>query len=215
MKKALLALAALASTMQAVHAQGVTWAQHIAPLMYTKCTSCHHPGGLAPFSLMNYQDAVDKKLMVVNATSSGEMPPWPPDPNYRHYKDERLLTNAQVNMINTWVSNGTPQGDMNTAPVPPVYTNGSVLPSVDLTVQIPTYTVPNINGDMYRCFTIPTNLLQDKYITGVEVIPGNPSIVRWSRKTKQQYVMSEKDGKATGWSLWFKDGKWQESKAEA
>lgn len=44
---------------------------------------------------------------------------------------------------------------------------------------------------------------------------GNPSIVRWSRKTKQQYVMSEKDGKATGWSLWFKDGKWQESKAEA
>ncbi|MBS1611246.1 MAG: T9SS type A sorting domain-containing protein [Bacteroidetes bacterium] len=177
MKKALLALAALASTMQAVHAQGVTWAQHIAPLMYTKCTSCHHPGGLAPFSLMNYQDAVDKKLMVVNATSSGEMPPWPPDPNYRHYKDERLLTNAQVNMINTWVSNGTPQGDMNTAPVPPVYTNGSVLPNVDLTVQIPTYTVPNINGDMYRCFTIPTNLLQDKYITGVEVIPGNPSIV--------------------------------------
>lgn len=44
---------------------------------------------------------------------------------------------------------------------------------------------------------------------------GNPSIVRWSRKTKQQYVMSEKDGKATGWSLWFKDGKWQEGKAEA
>jgi DNA topoisomerase-1 len=44
---------------------------------------------------------------------------------------------------------------------------------------------------------------------------GHPTVIRWSRKTKQQYVMSEKDGKATGWSLWFKDGKWQESKAEA
>tara|TARA_R110002126_G_scaffold10245_74_gene46758 strand:- start:6014 stop:8620 length:2607 start_codon:yes stop_codon:yes gene_type:complete len=37
---------------------------------------------------------------------------------------------------------------------------------------------------------------------------GNPSIVRWSRKTKQQYVMTEKDGKATGWAAWFENGKW-------
>jgi DNA topoisomerase-1 len=39
---------------------------------------------------------------------------------------------------------------------------------------------------------------------------GNPAIVRYSRKTKQQYVMSEnKDGKATGWSAWYDNGKWQ------
>ena len=39
---------------------------------------------------------------------------------------------------------------------------------------------------------------------------GNLSIVRYSRKTKQQYVMSEsKDGKATGWSAWYTDGKWE------
>ncbi|MDM7861039.1 type I DNA topoisomerase [Alteromonas sp. ASW11-36] len=38
---------------------------------------------------------------------------------------------------------------------------------------------------------------------------GNPTLVRYSRKTKQQYVMSEnKDGKATGWSAWYTDKKW-------
>jgi len=38
---------------------------------------------------------------------------------------------------------------------------------------------------------------------------GNPTIVRYSRKTKQQYVMSEdKDKKATGWAAWYQDGKW-------
>jgi len=37
---------------------------------------------------------------------------------------------------------------------------------------------------------------------------GNPAVVRWSRKTKQQYVMSERDGKATGWAAWFENGKW-------
>lgn len=40
---------------------------------------------------------------------------------------------------------------------------------------------------------------------------GNPAIIRWSRKTKQQYIMSEKDGKATGWQAWYQHGKWVES----
>jgi len=39
---------------------------------------------------------------------------------------------------------------------------------------------------------------------------GNLAIVRYSRKTKQQYVMSENEaGKATGWSAWYNDGKWE------
>ncbi|GAB2932973.1 type I DNA topoisomerase [Rheinheimera gaetbuli] len=41
---------------------------------------------------------------------------------------------------------------------------------------------------------------------------GNPAVVRWSRKTKQQYVMSERDGKATGWSVWYENGKWVKAK---
>ena len=38
---------------------------------------------------------------------------------------------------------------------------------------------------------------------------GNPTVIRYSRKSKEQYVMTEKDGKATGWSAWYVDGKWQ------
>lgn len=38
---------------------------------------------------------------------------------------------------------------------------------------------------------------------------GNKTLVRYSRKTKQQYVMSEnEEGKASGWSAWYVDGKW-------
>ena len=39
---------------------------------------------------------------------------------------------------------------------------------------------------------------------------GNPSVVRYSRKTKEQYVQSEIDGKATGWKAFYNDGKWVE-----
>jgi DNA topoisomerase-1 len=43
---------------------------------------------------------------------------------------------------------------------------------------------------------------------------GNPSIIRYSRKTKQQYVMSESEGKATGWSAFFEEGKWEEKETK-
>jgi len=40
---------------------------------------------------------------------------------------------------------------------------------------------------------------------------GNSAIIRYSRKTKSQYVMSEIEGKASGWSAVFEDGTWVET----
>lgn len=37
---------------------------------------------------------------------------------------------------------------------------------------------------------------------------GHRSQVRFSRKTKEQYVMTEVDGKASGWKAFYRDGKW-------
>ncbi|MDO6747293.1 type I DNA topoisomerase [Gilvimarinus sp. 1_MG-2023] len=41
---------------------------------------------------------------------------------------------------------------------------------------------------------------------------GIPTVVRFSRKTKEQYVQSETDGKATGWKAFYQGGKWQPNK---
>lgn len=39
---------------------------------------------------------------------------------------------------------------------------------------------------------------------------GNKTLVKFSRKTKQQYVASENEkGKASGWSAWFENNQWQ------
>ena len=38
---------------------------------------------------------------------------------------------------------------------------------------------------------------------------GNPTVVRYSRKTKEQYVMTEEDGKPTGWYAFYRDGAWE------
>ena len=44
---------------------------------------------------------------------------------------------------------------------------------------------------------------------------GNPTIVRYSRKNKEQYLMTEVEGKASGWTAHYIDGKWVVSKPEA
>lgn len=48
----------------------------------------------------------------------------------------------------------------------------------------------------------------------VEDPDGNLAIVRFSRKTKEQYVMTEVEGKATGWVAKFVDNKWVEEQTK-
>ncbi|MGY3916154.1 type I DNA topoisomerase [Aeromonas australiensis] len=52
-----------------------------------------------------------------------------------------------------------------------------------------------------------------KYLAGAPLTDpdGNPAIVRFSRKTKEQYVMSEVNGKATGWTAHYDNGSWNQT----
>jgi DNA topoisomerase-1 len=47
----------------------------------------------------------------------------------------------------------------------------------------------------------------------VEDDSGNPTLIRYSRKTKEQYVQTEVEGKATGWKAFYEGGKWVVSAA--
>ncbi len=45
---------------------------------------------------------------------------------------------------------------------------------------------------------------------------GNKAVIRFSRKSKEQYVMSEnEEGKATGWSAFFENGQWVEKEKKS
>jgi DNA topoisomerase-1 len=42
---------------------------------------------------------------------------------------------------------------------------------------------------------------------------GNPAIIRFSRKERVQYLSSERDGEASGWTAFYEGGAWQARKA--
>lgn len=178
MFKKLLLLAGIVLGQQGAYAQVPDWSTKVAPILFNNCTSCHHTGGIAPFSLTTYASAVSYAASMKYDVQNKVMPPWPPDPNYAHLAHERILSAADIATIAAWADGGTPQGTPSLAPPVPVYSNTGQIPGTpDLIVKIPTYTSTAATGDVYQCFTIPSGLLADKFVTGFEAIPGNPSIV--------------------------------------
>lgn len=157
-------------------AQTPTWSSDVARIVYAHCTPCHHPGGIGPSSFMSYPEASANAFSINYAVSNGIMPPWPADPNYKHYAHENVLSAAEITALQQWVTNGTPQGNMQTAPAPPVYNDSTQLGTVDLSLQMQNYTITS-NGDVYRNFVLNTGLTQTRYATAIEVIPGNREIV--------------------------------------
>jgi hypothetical protein len=154
-----------------------TWSADVASIVYNKCSNCHHAGAIGPFPLMSYQDAFVQAAGIEGAVYDNKMPPWPPDPSYRRYAHERLLSPEEKTKILDWVSNGAPEGDPNTAPTPPVFSTAWEIANPSLSVVMPDYFSEAVSDDIYKCFAIPTGLTEDKFIKSIEVIPGNRAVV--------------------------------------
>src|SRR5271156_2349450 len=162
-----------------VAAQGsVTWSGQIALLVYGNCTTCHHPGGAGPFSLLTYQDARRWGPQMASVTSSRYMPPWLPEPGYGDFADERRLSNEQIALIAKWVASGMAEGDASAAPRPPVYSEtwqyGT--PDLILSVERP-FALAASGTDVFRNFVLPYPLKQTHYIRAMEIRPVAPQIV--------------------------------------
>lgn len=154
-----------------------TYADDVAQLIFDNCASCHHPDGIAPFSLMTYQEVSANSAQIYDAIAQDRMPPWPPNEDYKSFSHSRDLPNADKTTILDWLTNGMPQGDPANTPAPPVFNTNAVLGSGDLELQIPTYTSKATSYDDYVCFSIPSGLTQGRTIKAMEVVPGNAPIV--------------------------------------
>lgn len=157
--------------------QTPNYSQDIAPILYTHCTSCHRPGEIGPMPFTNYSEAVAYGAMIKSVTQSRYMPPWKPDPAYRSFVDENVLSTAQIQAIKDWVDGGMPQGNPALEPPLPSFPTGSQIGVPDLVLPMTqAFTQTGNNTDQYRIFVLPTGLQQDKEIKAIEFRPGNKRI---------------------------------------
>ncbi len=158
--------------------QEVNFSEHIAPIIYNHCTTCHRQGEVAPFPLTNYTQVKSWAPMIQYVTNIKYMPPWKPDHTYQNYQRENYLTEAEIQKIADWVAKGTPQGNPDLEPPLPIFPTGSQIGTPDLVLSFKeAYVHKGNNQDEYRYFVLPTGLTQAKDLVALEIRPGNKSIV--------------------------------------
>lgn len=170
--RALFMTLAAASAQVTPGVESITFNQQVAPIIYRSCTPCHRPGEAAPFSFLSYRDVVKKAASIADVTSTHYMPPWKAEVASYPYRDERRLTEKEIELIQTWVRLGMPEGSGIQKPEPPQFASGWRLGTPDLVLEMPdTYHVPADGPDIYRNLAAPLGLTEDKWITAIDMRP--------------------------------------------
>lgn len=162
----------------ALPAQELTFSQHIAPIVFQNCTSCHRPGEIGPFSLTNYKEVSRKARMIRRVVERGLMPPWNPVAGHGEFEGERRLTRSQIAQIGKWIEQGKKAGDPSLLPSMPTFHDGWRHGKPDLIVKMPKpYPVPADGPDIYRNFVVPVGLAEDRWVRGFELRPGARTVL--------------------------------------
>ncbi len=155
-----------------------TFAKDVAPILYKNCTTCHRPGGMGPFTLLEYDTAKTKLDEMYDAVKGGVMPPWHAEGAHGVFSNDRRLSDTEKDVILRWISTGAKPGDMKDLPPKPVYTTSWTLGTPDAVVSMPDeFTIPASGTVEYQYFEVPTNFTEDKWIQSIEIKPGAREVV--------------------------------------
>jgi hypothetical protein len=157
---------------------GVTYSKDVAPILYDNCTSCHRTGEVAPFTLQSYADAKKRAKQIAIVTGQGFMPPWKADEGKEKFNDAHKLTPEEISTLKQWADNGAPEGNQADLPPAPKFAPGWQNGTPDVVLQpSEAYTLAAEGADVYKCFVIPTDYTEDRYVAAMEVRPGNRGVV--------------------------------------
>ena len=146
-----------------------TFTKDVAPILYANCVSCHRPGEVAPFPLLEYADAAKHATKIAEETRERHMPPWLPAPGDFPIAGERRLRDGQIDVLQRWVKAGMPEGDRTNLPQAPAFPDGWQLGKPDAVVSPDrAYTLQPSKEDVYRNLVIRTKIPSDAFVRGVE-----------------------------------------------
>jgi len=156
----------------------VTFNKNVAPLLQKNCQSCHRPGEAAPMSLLTYEQARPWAKAIKQAVLQRRMPPWHADPHYGNFRNDRSLTQKEIDTVIAWVDGGAVQGDPKDLPAPVAFVDGWTIGKPDIEFAMPEpFQVPAEGIMDYKHFTVKTGFTEDKWVQLAEIRPGNRAIV--------------------------------------
>jgi mono/diheme cytochrome c family protein len=159
-----------------------TFTKDVAPIMFANCATCHRPGEIGPMPLLSYEQARPWAKAIRKKVVSGEMPPWSADPHFGKFKNDRRLSQQQVDTIVKWVDAGAPKGADADMPAAPTFADGWQGGKPDYVFEVPVdYPVPADGQLDILHFWVAIPFAEDRFLQALELRPGNSAVVHHSR----------------------------------
>ncbi|MFT4703821.1 MAG: hypothetical protein ACI81R_001514 [Bradymonadia bacterium] len=156
--------------------EGVTYHEHVRPIVEQHCVSCHAVGGIGPFDLSDPENAIQFGAAIAASALAGDMPPWMPDDECLPISHVRRLEAAELDVIEGWRTGGYEAGDAARF-VPPTEQGTPTLEDPTIVTQGEPYAPNATLGDDYRCLPMDHVFEDDVWLTGTHVDPDQDAIV--------------------------------------
>jgi len=155
----------------------IDYATQIAPILADKCVVCHTQGGLGPFAMNSYDVIKGFAPMIREVLRTKRMPPYHSDDHGATWTDDMRPTNAQVKSIVNWIEAGSPRGT-GKDPLPDAAKPAPKWPlgEPDVIVQVPAFDVPATGVVDYQNRSIPTNLVEGKWLKATAWANATPTV---------------------------------------
>jgi len=177
----------------------VTFSKDVAPILQKNCQGCHRPGEAAPMPLETYQQARPWAKAMKQAVLTRKMPPWFADPQYGHFRNDRSLSQKDIDTLVSWVDTGAPEGNPQDAPKPAEFVDGWNIGIPDVVFEMPEpFQVPASGTIEYQYVVLPYQFTEDRWVQMAEVRPGNRAtvhhVIAYIRDGSSKWMRNKKPG---------------------
>jgi hypothetical protein len=180
-----------------------TFTKDIAPIFQEKCEACHRPDSIAPMSLVTFEDARPWARSIKSRVSERQMPPWHLDKSVgiQEFKNDRSLSDDQIETIVRWIDQGAPKGDAKDMPPPKVWPNeqgwnfaqmfGQTEP--DLIVRSTPWTQKAGANDTWWKPIVETGLTEPRWVRAIEIRPATVKGRKITHHAVERLIQDETD----------------------
>lgn len=161
----------------------VTFNKEVIRILERHCLSCHAPGKIkSDIPLTTYEEARPWAKAIKEESLEKRMAPFQAVKGYGSFIHDYTLPKREVDLLVSWIEGGAPRGEAKDYPQEEI--NKLVIgkewelgePDLILQPDKETKIEPG-SDDETRCFVLPTNLKEDRWINAIDFQPGAGAVV--------------------------------------